>query len=252
MEFLRHGTGEFTAEIVAPNHPIMQGIQPFMTWDETYVHTKHNTAGRTVLMERVDADGREPWTWVRTQGKGRVFYTAYGHDERTWTNPGFQMLIDYRDFKTPRDLYDRLRAVGGTHVVWTPGRPTTSMQEEVIFHAFAQLCGGQMSFGSMVVGAMPATPPPVEPPYKVLTIGVPGYPDGLYAVDALALNNMFPPAMQHRGEPLKTAPSLAALIDEAKAVIIASSASAPDVQAKLDGEFKPIQSAPAFRVLLRK
>ncbi|MEO8078485.1 MAG: PVC-type heme-binding CxxCH protein, partial [Acidobacteriota bacterium] len=93
--FDRQGTGEFTAEIVAPTHPIMQGIQPFMTWDETFVHTRHNPAGRTVLMERVDAQGREPWTWVRTQGKGRVFYTAYGHDERTWTNPGFQMLIEH-------------------------------------------------------------------------------------------------------------------------------------------------------------
>ena len=26
------------------------------------------------------ATGKEPWTWVRTQGKGRVFYTAWGHD----------------------------------------------------------------------------------------------------------------------------------------------------------------------------
>ena len=92
-EFQRHGTGEFTAEIVQPDHPIMQGINPFNTWDETYVHTRHNPANRTVLMERVDAQGREPWTWVRTQGKGRVFYTAYGHDERTWGKPEFQKLI---------------------------------------------------------------------------------------------------------------------------------------------------------------
>jgi putative membrane-bound dehydrogenase-like protein len=93
-EFQRHGTGEFTAEIVQPNHPVMQGLKPFATWDETYVHTKHNPANRTVLMERVDAQGREPWTWVRTQGKGRVFYTAYGHDQRTWSNPGFHKLIE--------------------------------------------------------------------------------------------------------------------------------------------------------------
>jgi type 1 glutamine amidotransferase len=44
-------------------------------------------------MERVDASGREPWTWVRTHGKGRVFYTAYGHDERVWGHPGFQRLM---------------------------------------------------------------------------------------------------------------------------------------------------------------
>lgn len=91
----RQGTGEFTAEIVQPAHPIMQGIQPFASWDETYVHTKHNPTDRTVLMERVDAQGREPWTWVRTQGKGRVFYTAYGHDERTWGSPGFGTLVEH-------------------------------------------------------------------------------------------------------------------------------------------------------------
>src|SRR5439155_9223912 len=28
------------------------------------------------------------------QGKGRVFYTAWGHDRRTWTNPGFQNLVE--------------------------------------------------------------------------------------------------------------------------------------------------------------
>jgi uncharacterized protein len=93
-QFQRHGTGDFTAEIVQPAHPVMRGVEAFETWDETYVHTKHNTVDRTVLMERVDAQGREPWTWVRTQGKGRVFYTAYGHDERTWTKPGFQTLVN--------------------------------------------------------------------------------------------------------------------------------------------------------------
>jgi type 1 glutamine amidotransferase/azurin len=92
-QFQKHGTGDFSAEIVQPEHPIMKGLQPFTTWDETYVHTKHNTVNRTVLMERVDATGREPYTWVRTQGKGRVFYTAYGHDDRTWTKPEFQKMI---------------------------------------------------------------------------------------------------------------------------------------------------------------
>jgi putative membrane-bound dehydrogenase-like protein len=92
-QFERHGTGEFTAAFVDTTHPVMRGLQPFQAWDETYVHTKQNPADRTVLMERVDAGGREPWTWVRTQGKGRVFYTAYGHDERVWGHAGFQALI---------------------------------------------------------------------------------------------------------------------------------------------------------------
>ena len=58
----------------------MQGWKTFETWDETYVHSKLNP-DIIVLQERVEGDHSEPWTWVRTQGKGRVFYTAYGHDE---------------------------------------------------------------------------------------------------------------------------------------------------------------------------
>jgi putative membrane-bound dehydrogenase-like protein len=94
-QFQRHGSGEFRAEIVQPEHPIMKGLENFTTpWDETYVHTKHNPVDRVVLMERVDKEGREPYTWVRTHGKGRVFYTAFGHDERTWNVPGFQALVE--------------------------------------------------------------------------------------------------------------------------------------------------------------
>ncbi|HZA34593.1 MAG TPA: PVC-type heme-binding CxxCH protein, partial [Vicinamibacterales bacterium] len=93
-QFLRHGTGEFTADIVNRDHPAISGVKPFKTWDETYVHTRHNPVNRTVLMERVDGEGREPYTWVRTEGKGRVFYTAYGHDERTWSQPEFHRLIE--------------------------------------------------------------------------------------------------------------------------------------------------------------
>ncbi len=91
-QFMEHGTDTFTVDIVAASHPVMQGLTPFETWDETYVHTRHNP-DRTVLMERVDGDHREPWTWTRTHGKGRVFYTAYGHDERTWSHPGFHALV---------------------------------------------------------------------------------------------------------------------------------------------------------------
>jgi type 1 glutamine amidotransferase len=33
-----------------------------------------------------------PQTWVRLQGKGRVFYTSLGHREDIWTNPFFQAI----------------------------------------------------------------------------------------------------------------------------------------------------------------
>jgi uncharacterized protein len=85
---------EFTPVIVQPSNPIVKGIQAFATTDDGGPWTKQNTTDLTVLMERAGPQGREPWTWIRTQGKGRVFYTAYGHDQQSWGNPNFQKLIE--------------------------------------------------------------------------------------------------------------------------------------------------------------
>jgi putative membrane-bound dehydrogenase-like protein len=99
-QFQKHGMAEFRTVNVAPDHPVMKGFGGFKSFDETYVHTKHNDRGRTTLEERVEGDQREPrterepWTWVRQEGKGRVFYTAWGHDQRTWSHPGFHNLVE--------------------------------------------------------------------------------------------------------------------------------------------------------------
>ncbi len=93
-QFRSHGTGTFRTEVVKADHEITKGFKSFSSWDETYVHTKHNEKDRTVLEVRAEGDVKEPWTWVREQGKGRVFYTAWGHDHRTWEHPGFQNLLE--------------------------------------------------------------------------------------------------------------------------------------------------------------
>ncbi len=95
-QFQRHGGEVFsvTPTGAAKTHPIMQGYRSFESWDETYIHHKHNEQNRTVLEVRAEGDHVEPWTWVRTHGEGRVFYTAWGHDQRTFTNPGFHNLVE--------------------------------------------------------------------------------------------------------------------------------------------------------------
>ncbi len=98
-QFQRHGGQVFGVVNAEPTHPIMKDFGGFTSWDETYIHTLHNEENRTVLEYRVEGDQapgntKEPWTWVRTHGKGRVFYTAWGHDSRTWTNPGFPNLVE--------------------------------------------------------------------------------------------------------------------------------------------------------------
>ncbi|TWU57856.1 PVC-type heme-binding CxxCH protein [Rubripirellula reticaptiva] len=111
-QFKEHGAGVFRAQVARPEHPLMIGYGGFESWDETYVHQFHNDVSRTVLEYRLTDGGREPWTWIRHEGKGRVFYTAWGHDAVTWTNPGFQNLIErgirWSVGRDPRDAGDYL------------------------------------------------------------------------------------------------------------------------------------------------
>ncbi len=86
--FKSHQTGVFQVTNVNKSHPIMRSYGGFKAWDETYVHDNHGDD--RVILEKRDA---EPWTWVREQGKGRVFYTAAGHDHRVWDLPEFHDLI---------------------------------------------------------------------------------------------------------------------------------------------------------------
>ncbi len=92
-QFKSHGFESFPSVILKPDNPVMKGVNNFTTKDETYVHDKISK-NIEVLMERVAGDHHEPYTWIRPYGKGRVFYTAYGHDENTFNNPNFLKLVE--------------------------------------------------------------------------------------------------------------------------------------------------------------
>ena len=86
--FVSHGTGVFEQTVVAPEHPLMRGWENYTCWDETYVQD-HFPGDRLVLTKRDE----EPWSWIRQDGKGRVFYSASGHDARSWTQPAFLEML---------------------------------------------------------------------------------------------------------------------------------------------------------------
>lgn len=91
-QFKSHTYDSFPAVIIDSMHPVMRGIHSFITKDETYVHHKISKKIH-VLSERVEGDHHEPFTWVKPYREGRVFYTAYGHDENTFTNQSFLDLV---------------------------------------------------------------------------------------------------------------------------------------------------------------
>jgi hypothetical protein len=141
---------------------------------------------------------------------------------------GFQGLIDYRTFKTPRQAYDRFTSLGVTHFIVLPGsRPAASKQEEVIFDTLAALYAVRANnIGGFVLRDMPGTPPPDEPPFRVLTMGMDPYADGVYAVEHLGTCEELPPELQHYlppDSPLGSGENAAVALQDVNAALIANS-----------------------------
>jgi hypothetical protein len=112
---------------------------------------------------------------------------------------GFQGVVDYRTLRTPRDVYDRFRELGVTHVAWMPGnRAAAYRQEQVVFDLFAYpLIPNSQSFGGLRVAPLPADPPPIQPELEVVVWKVSKYPDGVYPVSALSVCEEMPEELQH-------------------------------------------------------
>jgi len=100
-QFWKHGMDTIAADIVRPSHEAMMGQSAIRVWDETYLHQRLQPDNEVLMVRRIgpaQASDRpqsttEPYTWTRQYGKGRVFYTAFGHDEHAWQDTAFLGLI---------------------------------------------------------------------------------------------------------------------------------------------------------------
>jgi type 1 glutamine amidotransferase len=85
--YTEHGNALLSIALSKPDHPAMAGVSPPTAWDEGRVH-KLLKQDLTILAT-ANAE-KTPWTWVRPQGKGWVYYTSSGHDNRVWSDTKFQ------------------------------------------------------------------------------------------------------------------------------------------------------------------
>ena len=101
-QFWRHRMDTIQVNTVQPNHIIMKDLGTIRAFDETYLHSQLQADNNVLQTRTIKADQTkdrpeaktEPYTWTRSYGKGRVFYTAYGHDDNTWSNENFQKLLE--------------------------------------------------------------------------------------------------------------------------------------------------------------
>ena len=104
-EFVDHGAvAEGDIKVDDPSDPSVAHLAPrFRITDELYRFTKNsrNDVHALLSMDRVPPDGLGQagapadllMAWRRTQGSGRVFYTALGHREEVWQDARFQQHL---------------------------------------------------------------------------------------------------------------------------------------------------------------
>lgn len=83
----RHLPAAFTLqdEIYQMRNFSRDRVRVLLRLDETQVDLKKNGVKRT--------DGDFPLAWAREYGKGRVFYSAFGHTEESWADPGIRKML---------------------------------------------------------------------------------------------------------------------------------------------------------------
>jgi len=82
---------EIPVEIVDPDHPVTQGVRPFTVFDELYV--LESWPEDYHLLARTDAADGQPISWVREEGRGRVFYLSPGHNAAIFEDPDYAKLL---------------------------------------------------------------------------------------------------------------------------------------------------------------
>ena len=79
-------------QIAAPEHPIVQGIQPWTIVDETYVLHDPGTDSHVLLTTDHPAC-MHTLAWARTYQNARVFCYESGHDHQAWEDASFQKVL---------------------------------------------------------------------------------------------------------------------------------------------------------------
>ncbi|MGH9487729.1 MAG: ThuA domain-containing protein [Terriglobales bacterium] len=105
--FDRHPWGTTTAPVIVedPSFPGMQFFPRVFQFHDEFYQIKDFSPAKSRVLMRLDtaglnmkapgvnpADAPYAITWARMYGKGRVFYSALGHDAATWDNPAIRRM----------------------------------------------------------------------------------------------------------------------------------------------------------------
>jgi type 1 glutamine amidotransferase len=120
--------GPFTVKIVAPGHPLVQGLTDFQADDELYFGLAGDRPIEVLATAQSKKTGKaEPVAFVFPYGRGRVFSTVLGHDAKAIRVSGTSELLRRAcawAAPTPAPGWDKVRPVtmqGDLKAYWNVG-----------------------------------------------------------------------------------------------------------------------------------
>jgi type 1 glutamine amidotransferase len=93
-------------DVAEPTSPLVGFLAPSFALDDEIYQIRDFDAQTSRILLRLDAasvdldapnvhrqDYGWPLAWTRSYGRGRVFYTALGHEEAVWRDPRYQQML---------------------------------------------------------------------------------------------------------------------------------------------------------------
>jgi type 1 glutamine amidotransferase len=142
--------GPFKVGIPSAAHPVTEGLAPFETADELYVHLAGDAPAEALVAARSKVTGKdEPLAWARSHGRARVFVTALGHGAESVRKAGalFRRGVVWAAgrerlrFDPPAERTEKFQFRPGSP--WKPQAPAPPKEQGKLLPADPGLDGGK-------------------------------------------------------------------------------------------------------------
>lgn len=167
-----------------------------------------------------------------------------------------QDYISYAHLKDARELYELLRSRGVTHLLYPDGKRRPVRWNNIVLFAelFHHHARAPQRFGDAMLAEMPTKAPEPKVPYLVLVDDIAGYPDGVYKVEQLDMDERRIKYTRPAPKPLEplTEENAVELLGRVQAVAMKAMRLPPDAQEVLERDFERVERFKDSELHLRR
>jgi hypothetical protein len=185
----------------------------------------------------------------------RNYKTLLGLDRMVLSDiRDMQFYISYSGVRDEHELWRLLHERGVTHLLYPEGRrPPVRLNNTVLFaELFEHHARNVKSIGGVNLGEMPPQAPPPSAPYLVLVKGLRSYPDGVYRVEQLDVDDRNPKGFSPPPKPERRFADREDVLEGVRAVALGPGGRlGSEAQSRLNSEFTQVERFKNYTLYLQ-